>query len=333
MITGAPETIDGTDHLVLTRTFHAPLEDVWAALTESDRLARWFASWEGDPASGRVRVTWAFEEGAPSEDYVIDACEPPRHLRVHNEGDDVWTIDASLAHDAGVTTLRFAQVLDDRSIVTDVGPGWEYYLDRLEESVRTGETATVEWEGYLAKGAEYSAAFGLDDPDTVLLLTAVTQLEALVGAADDAPDAPTPCTEWDARALAEHIVTSTSNFARGLRGEEVDWTAAGEVIDGAVAPAFAKAGADLLSSRSRADEPGAPDWQLAELAVHAWDLATALGRSTDSLDQQVAERGLAFMQAQLTDDKRGEAFGPATEAPSDTDAYGRIAAFAGRTVD
>lgn len=166
MITGAPETIDGQEHLVLTRTFRAPVGDVWAAVTESERLGRWFATWSGDPASGRVRVTWVYEDEMPTETYVIEVCEAPTRLRVHNENDDpaqVWTLDLQLSETAGVTTLRFAQVLTDRSVVTDVGPGWEYYVDRLEEVVRTGEQAAAEWEGYLAMSGEYAAAFGLPE--------------------------------------------------------------------------------------------------------------------------------------------------------------------------
>jgi len=50
------------------------------------------------------------------------------------------------------------------------------------------------------------------------------------------------------------------------------------------------------------------------------------------LDPDVAERGLAFMQASLNDDNRAPAFHPEQPAPPDADAYTRIAAFAGRKV-
>ena len=39
--TGYRETRDGHDFVVLTRQFPAAVEDVWAAVTEPDRLARW----------------------------------------------------------------------------------------------------------------------------------------------------------------------------------------------------------------------------------------------------------------------------------------------------
>lgn len=164
-ITGRPETRDGQGHLVLTRTFAAPVEDVWAAITESQRLGRWFGTWTGDPSTGEVRVRWDYEEEVGDEVYVIDACEAPHHLRVHNRGDDpaqVWTLDLRLREEAGRTVLDFAQVINDAMPVTDVGPGWEYYLDRLEDTVRTGEVSTVGWDGYLELGPEYAAVFGTD---------------------------------------------------------------------------------------------------------------------------------------------------------------------------
>ena len=160
MITGSRQTLDGTDHLVLTRSLRATAEDVWAAITESERLALWFCTWTGDPTTGRVEVRWVFEEDMPVETYVIDACEEPRHLRVHNLSDDptqVWTLDARLDPADGGTTLTFAQVLTEDVDLREVGPGWEYYLDRLQESVRTGEVSTLAWADYEAQGEEYAA--------------------------------------------------------------------------------------------------------------------------------------------------------------------------------
>ena len=52
--TGRRETRGGHDLVVFTRTFAAPLDDVWAAVTEPRRLERWVGTWEGDPADGWV---------------------------------------------------------------------------------------------------------------------------------------------------------------------------------------------------------------------------------------------------------------------------------------
>ena len=45
-----------------------------------------------------------------------------------------WHLEARLAEDAGVTTLTFTQHLDEGADVGSMGPGWEYYLDRLVSS-------------------------------------------------------------------------------------------------------------------------------------------------------------------------------------------------------
>lgn len=133
--TGRVETHDGVPMLVLTRDFAAPIEDVWAAITESDRLARWIGRWEGDPTAGRVRFHMLFEEGDSGGDMEIRRCEPPRalHLTGH-QGAEPWHLDLDLTHADGVTTLTFTQPGISVEQVPDVGPGWEYYLDRLVDA-------------------------------------------------------------------------------------------------------------------------------------------------------------------------------------------------------
>ena len=67
--TGRREERHGETHLVFERTFRAPIEDVWAAVTESGRLSRWIGEGSGDPASGSVT------------------------FRMTAEGDDVGAVD------------------------------------------------------------------------------------------------------------------------------------------------------------------------------------------------------------------------------------------------
>ncbi|MEV6844030.1 SRPBCC family protein [Actinoplanes sp. NPDC051411] len=119
--------------LVLTRTFRAPIDDVWAGLTEPERTARWFGPWQGDAAPGRpIKVQMVHEEGQPWMDMTIDACEPPRRLAISaGDENDRWLLEVELAETSGVTELRFTQHLSTTDAVGEVGPGWEYYLDCL----------------------------------------------------------------------------------------------------------------------------------------------------------------------------------------------------------
>jgi uncharacterized protein YndB with AHSA1/START domain len=125
----------GTD-LVLTRTFRAPVADVWASLSDPERTARWFGPWQGDAAPGNtIKVQMAYEDGGPWMDMTIEACEAPHRLALSSVDEHgSWHLDLTLTETAGVTELRFTQHLTDTGSVGEVGPGWEYYLDALVAS-------------------------------------------------------------------------------------------------------------------------------------------------------------------------------------------------------
>lgn len=131
-------TARGRD-LMLTRTFSAPIEDVWASITEPERTAQWFATWTGDARPGAViRCRLVFEEGDAETEATIDACEPPRRLAVSTSDESGgWHLEARLDHEDGATTLTLVHHLDADADPGMIGPGWEYYLDMLVAS-RTG---------------------------------------------------------------------------------------------------------------------------------------------------------------------------------------------------
>jgi len=147
-------TADGRD-LVLTRSFRAPIEDVWASITESERTARWFVSWSGDAGPGRtIRYRMELEEGAPEGDMTIDACDAPRHLAVSSKDEyGSWRLEATLAEVDGTTELTFVHHLDAGANPGEIGPGWEYYLDRLVAS-RDGGTPP-DFDAYFPAQAAY----------------------------------------------------------------------------------------------------------------------------------------------------------------------------------
>jgi hypothetical protein len=119
-----------------------------------------------------------------------------------------------------------------------------------------------------------------------------------------------------------------------VRGDDVDWSRPTPHHDDWLT-AYREHADDLRAAWQEAGDsepPAGADWQSAEIAVHTYDLVTAMGRPSDALDPEVAERGLAFMQAALTADNREPAFDPERSAPDGANAYQRIAAFAGRDV-
>ncbi len=171
-----------------------------------------------------------------------------------------------------------------------------------------------------------------DTQPVVVLSRALDQAgDALASIHGDDWNRPTPCEAWTVRDLAAHLTATPGHFLQMARGEEVDWSADPEVPERDWPTRFRADADDLIHHwhGQPADRVGQADGQTVELGVHTWDLVTALGRPL-TLDDEVAERGLAFLQQNLTADNRGDAFGAPVDVSPDASAYARLVAFAGR---
>ncbi|UYN83869.1 MAG: SRPBCC family protein [Microcella sp.] len=157
--TGTVAEGDRGPEVRITRRFAASIDDVWAAVTESDRLERWIGRWEGDPASGRLTFYMTAEgDDVEGEEFTIIDCDPPRRFAADTRvGAQTWHLRLELDAADGITTLVFSQLLGDDDMA-NVGPGWEYYLDRLAAVLRGDDAAVVEWSDYYPAMSEYYAA-------------------------------------------------------------------------------------------------------------------------------------------------------------------------------
>lgn len=161
--------------LAFTRTFRAPIDDVWAACTEPARMERWIGTWTGEPSSGEIVFRMTAEgDDVPAEVYLVEVCEPPRRFSVRardaasfsadGSGPQVhWQHTLELVEADGVTTLTFTQAVPEGPVggdmVASVGPGWDYYLDRLVASCAGDDPAAIVFEPYLDRSDAYRALF------------------------------------------------------------------------------------------------------------------------------------------------------------------------------
>ena len=77
----------------------------------------------------------------------IDACDPPRRLAVStNDESGGWRIELLLSHTDGRTELQLVHHLDTTDAIGDMGPGWEYYLDRLVAAETGGDVAAIDFD-------------------------------------------------------------------------------------------------------------------------------------------------------------------------------------------
>jgi len=132
-------TVEG-DAVILRRTYDTSIDDLWDAISNGERIARWFL-----PVSGDLRLGGRYQlEGNAGGEIV--ACEPPRLLRVTWViGSDATEVEARLSTtDADATALELIH-----SGVTKaqnwaqfgpgaVGVGWDLTLHGLGLHLATG---------------------------------------------------------------------------------------------------------------------------------------------------------------------------------------------------
>jgi uncharacterized protein YndB with AHSA1/START domain len=150
---------DGRQRLEFRRSWPDPIEDVWAALTEPERLIRWIGVYDGARGPGGTGTfVMTHEEGEHAgEPMTILECDPPRRLVVEWEQQEAedWRVDLDLWTENGRTHLRFVQVFPAGADVTDFAMGWHWYVDKLGAELGDAQPPG-DWDAFLAaNGAAY----------------------------------------------------------------------------------------------------------------------------------------------------------------------------------
>ena len=122
--------------LSISRTIDAPIDDVWASVTQSERTSLWIGPWTGAAAPGAtVSLTMTLEEGDPEFPVLIIACEEPTRLEVA-AGDEpsAMHLELRLSVADAATELALVHHLDDPAQAAIFGGGWDFYVDCLVAS-------------------------------------------------------------------------------------------------------------------------------------------------------------------------------------------------------
>jgi uncharacterized protein YndB with AHSA1/START domain len=132
---------------MMDRLFPAPVMDVWASLTRPAELEKWIGTYSGSPRTGAVKFLMTAEEDADWEYVTILECQAPHRFKADfGTGDEAWRALFHLVQGENLTTLTLGQRLRAATQVATIGPGWDYYLDRLV-AARAGRPMP-KWEDY-----------------------------------------------------------------------------------------------------------------------------------------------------------------------------------------
>src|SRR6266498_378859 len=163
-ILGSLRSADGKGVVRMEDRFDTDIDDLWSALTDPSRLARWLGEVVGDLRLGgefRARFFASGWEGTGR----VEACEPPERLLVltkdADEPDepDEHAIEATLAVDGDQTIL----VWEERGMPVDLlaayGAGVQIHVEDLAAYLagRELEDTRARWDGLLPAYQELAA--------------------------------------------------------------------------------------------------------------------------------------------------------------------------------
>jgi uncharacterized protein YndB with AHSA1/START domain len=170
--------------VVLRRTYDAPVEDVWDACSDPDRLKRWFL-----PVSGDLRLGGRFQiEGNACGEIL--RCEPPRLLAVSwvygdNPADEVELRLAPGSDGTTVLELEHASSPGTADGLAGVGVGWELAVFSLSAHLAgqtidpTGLEQTPEYRRFVVlSSTAWGAALEAGGMATAAEATAVAERTA-----------------------------------------------------------------------------------------------------------------------------------------------------------
>ena len=131
-VLGTLRAEDGTGTVRLEDRFDTDVDDLWSALTDPDRLARWLGEVDGDLRQGgefRAHYTASGWEGTCR----VEVCRPPRRLLLRTSSTDEpdGVVEVTLTADGDQTVL----VLEDRGLplaqIAAYGAGDQVHVEDL----------------------------------------------------------------------------------------------------------------------------------------------------------------------------------------------------------
>jgi len=132
-ILGSLGSAEGKGIVRMEDRFDSDIDDVWSALTDPSRLARWYGEVEGDLRLGgeyRARLFASGWEGTGR----VDVCEPPQRLQVRIKDADELdenVIEVTLTADGDQTIVVWEERGMPVNLLSAYGAGVQLHVEDL----------------------------------------------------------------------------------------------------------------------------------------------------------------------------------------------------------
>jgi uncharacterized protein YndB with AHSA1/START domain len=154
-ILGSLRSADGAGVVRIEERYDTDIDDLWEALTDPERVRRWYGVVEGDLRPGGEFRTYI--AGADIESTGrVEACEPPRRLLcTSRETDESFrkgsgvppfdaTVEATLTADGDQTILVIEVSGPPLDKVAFFGVGWQIHAENLAAHIGGQASGDVE---------------------------------------------------------------------------------------------------------------------------------------------------------------------------------------------
>ncbi|MDQ4504556.1 TIGR03086 family metal-binding protein [Sinomonas sp. ASV322] len=319
-----------------TKTVFLPVEpaEAFELITQPERLRRWQTVTARVDLHAGGEYRWTIVPGHHAAGTFTEV-EPGRRLAFTWgwEGSEelppgASNVSITLTPAEGGTSLTFVHEGLNAEQAASHAEGWNHFLGRLVVLAETGDAGLDEWA---AAPAELNQLTGAEAG-----YAALTRVLAAVG--PEAAGLRTPCEDFDVAALTDHLRRSIVGIGKAIGAAlpEDDADAPAEVrIAAVVQPtleAFGGRGLDGEIDMGFAVLPAALVGNILnlEFLVHAWDYATALGRTLE-VSPELSEYVLGLAKDTISDQVRaGGSFAEETVVDESAHALDRLVAFTGR---
>jgi uncharacterized protein YndB with AHSA1/START domain len=168
-ILGSLRSADGAGVVRIEDRYETDIDDLWSAITDPLRLARWFGDVDGELSPGgefRVRIADAGERTGQ-----VEACEPPQRVMVTTRETDesyrrgqgvppfdaVWEITLTADGDQTILVVEVKGMPLDK--IAFYGAGWQIHAENLAAYLAGREPDDVEarWQELVPPYQELAA--------------------------------------------------------------------------------------------------------------------------------------------------------------------------------
>jgi uncharacterized protein YndB with AHSA1/START domain len=170
-ILGSLQSVDGVGVVRIEDRYGTAIDDLWSALTDPVRLARWYGQVEGD-----LRPGGEFHLYLESNDWDgtgrVEVCKPPRRLLVTTrESDESWrkgrgvppfdeAIEATLTADGDQTILVIEVQGMPLDTIAFYGAGWQIHAEELAAYLAGRERGEARWDELVPAYQDLAANIG-----------------------------------------------------------------------------------------------------------------------------------------------------------------------------